>query len=523
MDYSNLSGLRDTFRIRTGLVEAGASGNTRLNAVLNLAARQLEQDAPSVFKRQEVRLSLRMPVTSDDTGSSTMDVSPLDQRVFKLHNPTSTYLSDMDRGLLVGRWIDLTAGDGTIHTRRILAVGRTTGPVTDDWGASQASHDLIFVDRPWLNDSETEIAWRIYTLDYPLPADVRDIESAILTPEIRGSDTLQALEVAELEEIRRDKWTDSGVPMYYADGDFYQLRAPHDTPVVTKSSGSINTTKWGFSSSGTQDTTYGPAGTFSYCYCLVRGRLSSTSRAIMGENEDVDDFERSPFYISAPSPVSERITTTWGDGMINIGSVDQDWHEVRQTQSVAAVKTALTPVSGLEKWWFRACHASAADNPSLSGLPTEADGIYRLWRIEEGTSVSIRDRGDFDPVDYNFPLKEFAGHKSIRFDLAPDDNVTQVALRCVLRPDILRADSDILPFPPGAATEAVICQAASYICERDGDFDKAKYYKGLYEFHTNKLRERDGWSSPKTGGFGDGISVGNGRSWKLTRRITEST
>lgn len=517
MDYSNLAGLRDTFRIRTGLVEAGTSGDTRLNAVLNLAVRQLEQDAPDIFKRKELRLLLQPQYTTESLGGITLERNPEDFRCFRLSGTPTSAMPTNEQAR--GKWLDITDSEGVVRTMRVTS--QAFAQTSTDFGGSSAVRFCLYVDRPWASGGSTGLSFRMYTLDYPLPADVRDVEEVIWNPDIDGSTVLQNVQPAELDDIRRGSWTEDGVPAYWAEGDFTQLRAPHDTPLVTKTSGSTASNKWGYTSGGVQDTTYEPAGTFSYCYCLVRGRLRSHDRALV--EEDGQGQEYAPFYISAPSPPSAQISTTWGGGCINVGSVDQDWHDQRKVTAGTTMKAAFEPVSGLEKWWFRATHASAGDNPSASGLPTEADGVYRLWRIKDATSISVVDRGDFGPTDYGFPLKEFTGHKSIRFDVFPVDDNQQVLVRALVRPDVLRADSDILPFPPGAATEAVICQAASYICERDSEFDKAKYYKGLYEFHINKLRERDGWVSAKTGGFGDGISVGNGRTWKMTRRITETS
>jgi len=242
---------------------------------------------------------------------------------------------------------------------------------------------------------------------------------------------------------------------------------------------------------------------------------------IQGSNPEVeDDFQRAPFYISAPSKASEQIGTTWGGPGIFVESTDQDWPDHRMSQMGGTAAVALGPISGLEKWWFRACHATNNDNPSEL-FKQEADGVYRLIRIQNADEVAWLDKGQYDPVDYSFTLKEFTGHKSIRFDKTPGDSNVEVLVRTNVRPDILLDDNDILPFPPGAATEAVICKAAEYISERDGDMPKAQYYGGLYEKHANKLREKDGWSSTKKTGFGDGVSPGSQRSWTMSPKIRE--
>lgn len=522
MNHQNLKGVRDAVRVRTGLTEKGETGDDRLNVLVNLAERQLWNDQPDVFQKREVRIILQPAIgTTESAGNPTLDVSPVDARCFRFSDPSSvTSLTSAGgtRATLVGRWIDIEDSDGNVHTRRILSTANSV-TTNEDWGDGVTAHSLIFVDRPWINNTDEGLTFRIYTLDYPLPADVVDITAVYRNPEHDGFDELTAVYPAELDRLRLGAWTESGLPEAYSDGDFFQLRAPHDTPSVSKTSGSSDLSSWGYDSSGVEQTSYGQAGTFSYCYCLVLGRLDSPSRALMGANSSDTEYQRAPFYISAPSPASEQIETTWGGGMISVGSVDQDWHEVRKVQMGATAAAALLPVSGLEKWWFRACHASAADNPSLTGLPTEADGVYRLWRIEQGTSIVVRDRGDFDPVDYNFPLKEFTGHKSIRFDRTPSEgSPVEILIRATVRPPLLSADTDVLPVPPNAV-EAIVNKVCHYLAERDGDLNKAGYYSSLYESQVNKLRESHGWTSTKKPGFGDGITVSGTRSWRMAPKI----
>ena len=524
INYGNLSGLRDSFRIRTGLTEAGATGDARLNTVLNLANRQLWMDAPSVFQKQELRIVLQPAIGTDvSDGSPTLDVSPVDQRVFRITTAgqflTTVGGGGATRDLLVGRWIDIVDVVGNVHTRRIMSTANSAG-TNQDWGDGVSNHSLIMVDRPWGNATDTDLSFRIYTLDYPLPADVTDISDVIRNPETDGYEVLTGVYPAELDRLRMGHWAEEGLPTAYSDGEFTQLRSPHDTPTVSATF-VLDPLLWGYDDDGDENVGQASAGTFSYCYCLVRGRLPSPSRVIQGSNPEVeDDFQRAPFYISAPSKASEQIGTTWGGSGIFVESTDQDWQDHRMSQMGGTAATALGPLSGLEKWWFRACHVTNNDNPSEL-FKQEADGVYRLIRIQDADEVAWLDKGQYDPVDYSFTLKEFTGHKSIRFDKTPGDSNVEVLVRTNVRPDILLDDNDILPFPPGAATEAVICKAAEYISERDGDMTKAQYYGGLYEKHANKLREKDGWSSTKKTGFGDGVSPGSQRSWTMSPKIRE--
>lgn len=507
--YLNLAGLRTAFRVRTGLVEAGSSGDDRLSLVLNLSLRHLWNDLPQVFSRQEVRLQLEAPYES-----GTLDVCPTDARIFRSSTSGSKWSSLTGYpGTLRGRWIDITDTDGIVRQFRIKTAGVLN--TTTDWG-SGGSRDVLVLDKPWHNRTDTALVYKIYTLDYPLPADISDITDVIRNPEGNGFERLSAIHPREMDQLRLGSWLSSGVPEHYADGDFFQLRAPHEAPTVVATVTPTNAQKWGYNDSGTETTSYGPAGTFSYCYCLVWGCAQSPSRLLT--DDDGATIVRPPFYISAPSPVSSEVATTWGAGRLVVTTANQDWADARKY----GLSQTLNNKNGLEKWIFRARHATdSTSGPTVSRV--EADEVFRLWRIMDGNDTVTYDKGDSDPVDYSFPLKEFSGHKSIRFDRLPSDSETQVLVRATARPDTLKYDTDIARVPP-ESLEAIVSLAAMYISERDGEFTRAQYYRNQYEnIHLVKLREKHGWTSTRKGGFGDGLSSGSQRSWSALRPISSES
>lgn len=510
----NLKGVRTSIRVRTGLTEKGETGDDRLNHLVNLAQRQLWNDQPDVFMKQEIRILLQPAITG------TLDICPTDLRVARVSDGTNTTISDTPGfpEVFRARWIDITDSEGVVHTRRILTVGRST--TNQDWGDGAFTRDIIVMDRPYAS-AQDDLEFRIYTLDYPLPADVVDITAVYRNPEGDGFDELTAVYPAELDRLRLGAWNESGLPEAYSDGDFFQLPPPHQAPTaVALNVGLLDEQKWGYDDDGVEDDSFGAAGEFSYCYCLVWGRIKSPTRDMQSQS-DATERELAPFYISAPSEPSDNVSTEWGEAEIVVGTQADGWERIRKVGLAPGglgMLSDLAPLTGLEKWFFRARHSTNAENgPSIIAAP--ADGVYRLWKITSASDLSVTDKGDADPPDFSFPLKEFTGHKSIRFDRTPSEgSPVEILIRATVRPPLLSQDTDVLPLPPNAV-EAVVNKVCHYLAERDGDLNKATYFSSLYEKQVNSLRESHGWTSTKKPGFGDGITVGGTRSWRMSPKI----
>ena len=109
----------------------------------------------------------------------------------------------------------------------------------------------------------------------------------------------------------RRGWRNSGDPRVCQRGDFYQERAPHYTPTATVPYGSPSTSeRGGYNSLGAEVTSHGPAGIFSYRSCHVWGRR--VRPGVTQENL------LEPWYMSAPSPASAQVTTTWSKSLNKI-------------------------------------------------------------------------------------------------------------------------------------------------------------------------------------------------------------
>lgn len=480
--------LVSTIRLKTGYPERGSKGTARIQDALKHALQEMWGDMPEGLLQEEWRFRL-------ETGykQGTLAVHGTDPLAFVLSGHTTNPSTD---GTLVGRWIEILR-DGVYHYRRVRDVYVTGQPAT--W--------YIIVDKPWDNNTDSGLTYAIFTYDYPYPGDVQKVRSVIRDPENQAIPLVYTVLPNTGDEIRlRRGWRNSGDPRVCQRGDFHQEPPPHYTPTVSAPFPSpLDNQKWGFDGvgAGTQQPSYGQAGTFSYRVCHVWGRR--VRPGVTQENA------LEPFYMSAPSPASAQQSTTWGSSYIQV--VTPDIHYLYGYGPTVGLPSYHH--YGVEKWIFRARHASeAAGSGGATHQRAEDDGVYYLWRIAEGHSEIHIDRGDNDPVDKGVQLYTNNGHFSLRFDsraVETDD----VLLRVVRRPTNLEHDADTPRIPP-ESTDALIFLACSYLVgERDGNANRTAFYRTMYDREMEKMRSLANVGSFVREGFHDGISATGHRSFGL--------
>jgi hypothetical protein len=470
--------LISALRLKTGYPERGANGTARLVDALKYALNEMWGDMPEGLLQEEWRFRYE-PVYS----SGTLTIDPSDTLAFQIVGSTTAPSLD---GTLRGRWIEVLR-DGKYHYRR----------VRDVWFDGQTTYYVI-IDKPWDNASDSGLTFTIFTYEYPYPGDVQLIRAVIKDPENQAERILYTVGPNTGDEIRlRRGWRNSGDPTACQRGDFYQEPPPHYTPLATVLTPQVaNQTAWGHNALGAQQVSYGAAGTFSYLVCHVWGR-----RVQPGVTQE---SLLEPWYISAPSPVSAQVTTTWSQGAINLATPD-----VHYLYGYGP-DTTLPSYNrhGTEKWIFRARHATEDENAGTNNAThkrNEDDEIYYLWRVVEASVENIIDRGDDDPVDKRIQVYSNNGHFHLRFDSRATDD-TDVLLRVVRRPPNLEHDADTPRIPP-EATDALIFLASSYLVgERDGNPSRTAFYRMMYDQEMIKMRSLANMGGFVKDGFGDGIS-----------------
>tara|TARA_Y100001963_G_scaffold141596_1_gene209979 strand:+ start:384 stop:848 length:465 start_codon:yes stop_codon:yes gene_type:complete len=151
----------------------------------------------------------------------------------------------------------------------------------------------------------------------------------------------------------------------------------------------------------------------------------------------------------------------------------------------------------------------------------EDDEIYYLWKITDGYTTEVYDKGQEDPVDKRISLEPFNGHFHIRFDKQPTEEVP-VLMRTFSRPPSLKYDTDTPRLPP-ECYDALYALTASYVVgDRDGSPDRKSLYYAEYKEHLKRLRKTYNVSGHQVGRFRDGLSMRGRRAGPLrTTKITE--
>ena len=492
----NLADLREAVRIRTGYPERGDTGDKRLNNLINQALRKLWGEVPDVLLREEFRFALEPP------GSITVAI---DTTVTPSRTLTSTATtSDFPEGIeqVVARWIELQDENGNWIQRRIVAAAVSAGSST------------FYIDDPVTTTDFTNsasISAKVYTKEYPYPADVQQIRDVVLNPE---SNPRQLLRSRFGPEIRRAKlglgWQDTGQIQFYSRGDFFQLPAPNYAPAVSPAEqighlGIIQ--KWGYDSSGSEQIEYGPAGTFSYRVCHVWGDWPNrTGNAAMTGITTI----KKPFYISSVSKSTTKIGAKWGASSVKIElpNIEYLYGYGRETSDPAYKK------HGIKRFVFRARHATETtiSAPGAAGSThgsVPADGVYYLWQSVDGDTTEVYDNGSYDPVAINYPLKEFVGHQHVRFDKRPSVG-DHVLVSCIRRPSTLRIDTDAPRVPPECYGALIELCCSFLIGDRDGDLKRKSFYHDAYLLELGQLKRIYSFSGHERPSFGDGMSTSHG-------------
>ena len=490
----NLADIREAIRVKTGYPERGKAGTDRLNNVINQSLRNLWGEIPEVLLKCEHRLQLEPERTCTVVRDSS------DPKVFLVtagETPFSN--SEINTKILSARYFEWNYS-GKWYQRRIAEVG-VVGDTTQR---------MIVVTEPVPTEIvSTSVAMnaKIYTYEYPYDADIQSIRRIVKNPESNPREIPISAVGGELSGVKiSNGWQSTGQIQYYARGDFYQQPSPHYKPVVESTNNHGSALRWGFNtSSGSENTEYGQAGTFSYKVCHVWGRFPMEMRQIDGGDTDPDVGY--PFYISSPSEASDQISTKWADPAIEIKLPDIDYiYGYGQKATLNSYKK-----SGIEKWIFRARHATDTSVPpgvtgSVKSALMEDDGIYYLWKVTDAETTSLTDVGQMDPVSRQYSLKEFMGHYHIRFDKRPSDK-DQILLSCVRRPPLLKNDSDSPNLPPECYGCIIELSCSFLVGDRDGDIKRKSIYYDAHLLELQKLKRMYTFSGHERPAFGNGLST----------------
>ena len=518
----NLSKIREIIQAKTGFPDRGSAGTARLNTLINHGLTQLHGDMPEVLLREEFRFTFEVPVKIEaklnvlTTDPLVMTIGPFGASAAD----ATLFAEDYTGSGSFYRWrardIDITDSAGDVHSFKIQDLEKAAAGPQFIW--------RIYLSRPWFNTTDTNLTAQVYTYEYPYPADTIRVRRVIIDPEGNASD-VQFSSFPDAHASRRiqNGWKEKGTPLVSARGDYFQLEPPHYVPAVSTAPGAADPSgiyqfqrQWGYDGSWlppapntlVENRQYGLGGQFSYVVAHVWGRRIPANDYSYARTQEGNLL---PFYISAHSKPSAKVSTKWGAAAIQITTPDLDYVYGYTNNSTLESYHH----NGVEKWIFRARHtedqtlqpSTPAHNGSLHTGPVEVDDVYYLWKIVPGYETVTFDVGDQDPVDRRFQLIDSAGHNHIRFDYLPseDDDVLMSVIR---RPHELNYDTDVPRLPP-ECMEALISLVCSYVAgERDGSAERVSMYKKMYEMELRKLRSIVALDSHVKAAFGEGLSSG---------------
>lgn len=386
--------------------------------------------------RMDWKLEMTTPVLDSDNTPVPFTVHSTDLRA--LYAPASAVATELVPTILRGRHILLKRADAStviVRCQDVFQAQFGQDPVTYQW---------IILDQHMETADEEDIQVTFFTLDYPIPGDVVNVLTPIrMDPVSQQAIPLEMAFTRDLADTYRQGQLIKGRPSRVSYGQDYTVPAPHHQPQVVATEQAIGPSevKWGYDDTPAEVTTNEAAGTFRYCYCFVWGRRQWL-RPTKGWGF------LAPYLMSPPSKSSDAITTTWGSSRIIISSPDMEYvFGFGHDDSAPSYHR-----SGIEKWWFRARDATQSATASGNNSDhkhLEADGQFYLWRITDASTTTIYDRGEYGPVDRDFPLPIWPGTKSLRLDCMP--SVADV-LTCdvIRRPAEIISDADLLGVPPEA-------------------------------------------------------------------------
>lgn len=415
---------------------------SKMNRFVNRAYQFVYEDAPFLLQ-SDVTIHTKKDVSSL-TSVATDRISVHGSDSYVMVRPAIGAVNGATwvfNGTWDGRWVDITDNTGVV--RRVQ---------TREWWIDGVNGDHRFsLVHPWPG-AGTDMTYRVYTPVYHLPGDVVSIKNAQL---YHGAN--YQLKVETQGEMERGRLVDfqgrtSGLPRVVFPGVPFAIDAPTRAPSVELS----NPVSWN-----------GPdnAGEFDFCYTYGWGRRDTWEVSSQGLVE--------PVWESAPSPISEKISTTNGSNAINIYNIPNIDRQLNFGAN-AAVRSGRSGM--FVRIWAR--RHTAVVNGGVLTSPIESPGVFMLLtEIDGDTSQYVYSGNVFH--DYGRRLKKTHNHFGVRFFPQPDDRY-EVDLRVQMRPVELTNDQDA-PRIPEDAIDLLIQRCLVIMYEYDSKPELSQLALGRYK------------------------------------------
>ena len=418
-----------------------------VDRLINRSYQTLCREAPYLFWEQKVRFATQADTTSvSGVTADRLAVYSTDKYVLeRAESPTggATWVTD---GTWDGRQIEVTDSAGQTHRRRIRQV----------WNHSSDAKDRISIDRPWPNNTDTEMTYRIFTDNYYLPEDTIELRSATLF-----TDTNYRLTVATQYDMERYQLQDfkgrfTARPEVIYRGPPFRLDAPTLAPEVS------------LSKDGWQGTA--PAGEFDYVYTYCWGRRDADYDTALGK--------KAPKWESPPSPISTKQATTYSGRAISVEVPDIDF-----MLNFGSSATKRFNRSG----YFIRIYARRYSRDGGPRIETP-EVFFLVGEMSGSAETYTHDGSDF--LDYQNRLRDIHGYQSVSLYPMPDARY-EVDLRVLARPKPLVNDQDT-PQIHEDGTEALILKTLYMLHRHNGSDQSALISQEEYDRTLRNLTKRYG-------------------------------
>lgn len=379
----------------------------RLNRLINRAYNQFVIEAPFLFFEETLSLATQIDVTSSTSNTSDrLSIGGGDSYV--LERPVGlTGISDFPTdGSWDGREIEIEDPDGIWHRRTIR----------ETWVDSELSpaKNRLTIDRPWRNNSDSAMSYRIYTPYYYLPQDVIQLQGVGLWNETQ----VNPLKALLTKQVEASNWrgvretSPAGVPFSFYRGPHKVLDGPKTAPTAVVPE--LPATLW----SGPN-----PAGEFEYMFTYAWGYRDEEYEAPLGTRE--------PLWESTESPPSAAVVVTYGGAAPTISLPNIEWMLNFGDNTTARYKR-----SGIYKRVYR--RRATATGGSYANI--ESPEVWEYLTAVSGEVTTFTDNGSLH-TDVRRRHFSVNGHQSIGFIPRPDARY-DVDLRVIRRPAPLVNDYD---------------------------------------------------------------------------------
>ena len=244
-----------------------------------------------------------------------------------------------------------------------------------------------------------------------------------------------------------------------------------------------------------------PAGQFEYCFTYAWGYRDSDFRdfgpAQPYQSAQTAPSRLEPLWESAPSPIVSVTTSNrledpivFGGKAINVITPDIDY-----MQGFGRNADPRYHHGGWRKRIYR--RRVTVDPVAYGALPNQLGGAIEQETPDAfiligdiiGHQTTFTDNGTLLP-DYHRRLREVHGYESVRFYPRPSQRF-QVDVRCLLRPDELKDDSDV-PELHTDGIDVLLYRALGFLYEAQGNIELADRSIGRFREALFTLTKRYG-------------------------------